>query len=134
MPHGEIFLEPSSGGFHVFEVAGESWVPENAAYWTSEASVDLGLFRERMLTAFWAGEGFIDGQTLVSGRGTVVVNAPGPVEELAIDGQRVVVEGRRVIARTRGLNYRVRRRPARSGAPGSPGRVRCGCSKVPARC
>lgn len=106
---GDIFLEPSSGGYHVFEVAGESWVLENGAYWASEASVELGLFRERMLTSFWAGEGFIDYQTLLSGYGTVVVNAPGPVEELVIDGQRVVVEGRRVIARTRGLVYRVRR-------------------------
>lgn len=106
---GEIFLEPSSGGYHVFEVTGESWVLENGAYWASEASVDLGLFRERAMTAFWAGEGFIDYQTLVSGCGKVVLNAPGPIQELAIDGQRVVVEGRRVIARTRGLDYRIRR-------------------------
>lgn len=106
---GEIYLEPSSGGYHVFDVDGESWILENGAYWASEAGVDLGLYRERVITSLWVGEGFIDYQTKISGRGRVVLNAAGPVEELVIEGQRISVEGRRVIARTEGLSYRVRR-------------------------
>jgi uncharacterized protein (AIM24 family) len=33
----------------------------------------------------------------------------GPVEEIALRGDRLVVEGKKVIARTEGLGYRVRR-------------------------
>jgi uncharacterized protein (AIM24 family) len=106
---GVIHLESSLGGYHMFEVAGESWVLENGAYWASDASVDLGLFRERVWTSLWAGDGLIDYQTMVSGKGRVVLNAPGPVEEVVIDGGRLVADGRVVIARTEGLDYRIRR-------------------------
>ena len=36
---GIIHLEPSMGGYHTFEVAGESWILENGAYWASEGGV-----------------------------------------------------------------------------------------------
>jgi uncharacterized protein (AIM24 family) len=39
----------------------------------------------------------------------VVLNAQGPVEEVTLDGERLVVEGKLVIARTEGLDYCVRR-------------------------
>jgi uncharacterized protein (AIM24 family) len=110
---GEIYLEPSMGGFYAFDVAGESWILENGAYWASEGNVQLGLHRERVITSFWAGEGFIDYQTKVTGSGRVVLNAVGPVEEIALDDGRIAVEGKLVIARTEGLDYRVRR-PTRS--------------------
>jgi uncharacterized protein (AIM24 family) len=106
---GTVHLESSMGGYHMFEVAGESWILEHGAYWASEGGVQVGLFRERMWTSFWAGEGPIDYQTKLSGQGRVVLNAPGPVEEVALDGDRLAVEGRLVIARTEGLEYRVRR-------------------------
>ncbi|MGH6901546.1 MAG: AIM24 family protein [Geminicoccaceae bacterium] len=106
---GIIHLEPSMGGYHKFEVAGDSWILENGAYWASDGGVQLGLFRERVWTSFWAGEGPIDYQTTVSGQGCVVLNAPGPVEEVTLAGDRLSVEGKLVIARTEGLDYRVRR-------------------------
>jgi uncharacterized protein (AIM24 family) len=106
---GIIHLEPSMGGYHTFEVAGESWILENGVYWASDGGVQLGLFRERVWTSFWAGEGLIDYQTKVNGKGRVVLNAPGPVEEVSLDGERLVVEGKLVIARTQGLDYRLRR-------------------------
>jgi hypothetical protein len=34
---------------------------------------------------------------------------PSPVEEIALHGDRLVVEGKKVIARTEGLGYRIRR-------------------------
>jgi uncharacterized protein (AIM24 family) len=106
---GTVHLEPSMGGYHMFEVAGESWILENGAFWASEGGVQLGLFRERVWPSFWAGEGPIDYQTKVSGQGLVVLNAPGPVEEVILDDDRLAVEGKLVIARTEGLEYRVRR-------------------------
>jgi uncharacterized protein (AIM24 family) len=104
-----VHLEPSMGGYHAFEVAGESWILENGAYWASDGGVQLSLFREQVWPSLWAGEGLIDYQTKVSGHGLVVLNAPGPIEEVVLDGDRLVVEGKLVIARTEGLAYRVRR-------------------------
>jgi uncharacterized protein (AIM24 family) len=106
---GIVNLEFSMGGYYPFEVAGESWILENGAYWASEGGVTLGLHRERAWTSFWGGEGFIDYQTKVSGYGRVVLNAPGPVEEVTLKEGRLMVEGKRVLARTEGLDYRVRR-------------------------
>jgi uncharacterized protein (AIM24 family) len=65
---GVINLESSMGGYHPFEVNGDAWILENGAYWASEGGVELGLYRERVWTSFWSGEGFIDYQTKVSGQ------------------------------------------------------------------
>lgn len=106
---GEVFLNSSFGGYHVFDVDEQPWILENGAYWSSEDSVQLGLYREEMLTSYWAGEGLIDYQTKLSGRGRVVLNAPGPVEELELGNETIAVEGKVVIARTAGVSYRVGR-------------------------
>lgn len=106
---GTINLGSSLGGYHPFEVAGKSWILQKGAYWASEGSVQLGLHRERVWTSFWAGEGFIEYQTRVSGSGRVVLNAPGPVEEVTLNNERLMVEGKLVLARTEGLDYRFRR-------------------------
>jgi uncharacterized protein (AIM24 family) len=106
---GIIHLEASMGGYYTFDLAGESWILENGAYWASDGGVELCLFRERVWTSLWAGEGFVDYQTRVSGHGWVVLNAPDPVEEIVLHGDRLVVEGKKVIARTEGLGYRIRR-------------------------
>jgi uncharacterized protein (AIM24 family) len=106
---GVINLESSLGGYHPFEVAGESWILENGAFWASEGGVELGLYRERVWTSFWGGEGFIDYQTKVSGYGRVVLNAPGPVQEVVLRNDRLLVEGKLVLARTEGVDYLRRR-------------------------
>src|SRR5262245_34323540 len=97
---GEIYLSSSFGGYHVFDVEDESWILENGAYWCSEESVHLGLHREAMLTSYFAGEGFIDYQTRLSGRGRAVLNAVGPVEEIMLGEETIAVEGKVVIGRT----------------------------------
>ena len=106
---GVINLESSMGGYYPFEVTGESWILENGAYWASDGGVELGLHRERVWTSFWGGEGFIDYQTKVSGYGRVVLNAPGPVEEVILKNDRLLVEGKLVLARTEGVDYLRRR-------------------------
>ena len=62
---------------------------------------------------FWAGEGLIDFQTRVSGRGRVVLNTTGTIDEIVLEGERLAVEGKQIIARTEGLHYSIRR-PTRS--------------------
>ena len=106
---GEIYLTSSFGGYHSFEVDGMPWILEDGAYWASDDSVVLGLHRERMFTSLWAGEGFIDIQTKVSGQGRVVLNAEGPVEEIDLGDEVISVEGKLVIARTADVSYSVGR-------------------------
>jgi uncharacterized protein (AIM24 family) len=110
---GHVYLESSLGGFHTLQVkAGETWVIENGAYWASDDDISLSVYRERVLTAFWAGEGLLWYQTKVTGRGKVVVVSPGPVEEVEMNDRRLVVDGKYVLARTSGLKLTIAR-PAR---------------------
>lgn len=106
---GEIYLASTFGGYHIFEVADTPWILESGAYWASDDSVILGLHREAMMTSYWAGEGFIDFQTKVSGRGRVVLNAHGPVEEVSLGNETISVDGKLVIARTADVRFRVKR-------------------------
>ena len=99
---GEIYLTSTFGGYHAFTISDTPWILEDGAYWASDDSVQLGLHRERMVTSFWAGEGFIDYQTKVSGRGRVVLNADGPVEEIELGDETISVEGKLVR-----LNWRI---------------------------
>jgi uncharacterized protein (AIM24 family) len=106
---GELYLEPSLGGFHVMECGGRQWILENGAYWASEAAVTVDIHREKTLTALKSGEGFMDFQTKVGGRGKVVLNAQGPVEVLELNHDRLVVDGRYVLARSDSVRYSAER-------------------------
>ena len=107
---GVITLASSLGGFHVFELKGESWILEKGSYWASEGSVELRFFRERLLTSLWAGEGFVYLQTRVSGQGKLVVCTKGPVEEMElVEGEQLVVEGNCVLGRTQSVKFQMRR-------------------------
>ncbi|MEM7243875.1 MAG: AIM24 family protein [Acidobacteriota bacterium] len=105
---GELFLEPSFGGFHVMELTGQEWILEGGCYYASEEGVEVGVHREKALTALKSGEGFLDYQTKIGGHGKVVVATPGPVEELTVRG-KLVVDGRYVLARPVGMGYEVQR-------------------------
>jgi uncharacterized protein (AIM24 family) len=106
---GTIHLEPSVSGYHIFELTGTPWILERGAYWASDSHVELGVYRERVFTAFWSGEGFIVYHTRVNGHGKVVLRADGPVEQIDLKDGNLTVDGRLVIARTDGLTYRIRR-------------------------
>jgi uncharacterized protein (AIM24 family) len=107
---GVITLASSLGGFHVFELKGESWILEKGSYWASEGSIELQFFRERLLTSLWAGEGVVYLQTRVSGQGKLVVCTKGPVEEMElVEGEQLVVEGNCVIGRTQSVKFQMRR-------------------------
>ncbi len=106
---GEVLLEASLGGFHVIDVDGEPWILEKGTYWCSEQSVLLTWFRERFLTAYWSGEGFIEFLTLARGRGKLVVTCRGPVEVKELNNEALISEGRAVIARTSGVSCTMRR-------------------------
>jgi uncharacterized protein (AIM24 family) len=102
---GELHLEPSFGGFHVMELDGETWILESGAYFASESGLAVDVHREQTMTALRSGEGLVDFQTKVSGRGKLVIATPGPVEETRLDGERMVVDGRYVLAREASIAY-----------------------------
>ena len=106
---GIIYLEPSLGGFHVLELQGESWILERGAYWASEAGVELGVYREPVITSFRTGEGFIDYKTRISGKGRAIFNTIGPLEEVTLNNSELSIERSHVVGRTDGLSYKVRR-------------------------
>jgi uncharacterized protein (AIM24 family) len=111
---GELVLESTLGGYFIFEPHDEPWIIEAGAYWASDGSIELGVHRERVLTSFWAGEGFVDFCTKVKGQGKVVLMSPGPVQEVDIpSGEEMAVEGKLVIGRTASIRYSIRR-PTRS--------------------
>ncbi len=102
---GELYLEPTAMGIHIMELSGESWILENGSYYGSDMGIEVDVHREKALTAFKSGEGFMDFQTKISGTGRVLVVAPGPVEEINLENDKLVVDGKFAFARSASLQY-----------------------------
>jgi uncharacterized protein (AIM24 family) len=105
---GTVYLESSLESFHVFDLDDTAWILNRGSYWASEGSVELGLHRETLLTSYFGGEGLIELHTKVSGRGKVVLRTWGPVEEVALNDEQLVTDGRYVLARTSDVRYRIK--------------------------
>ena len=106
---GELYLEPSLGGFHVMDCGGQTWILENGAYCASETSITVDIHRESTLTALKSGEGFFDFQTKISGQGQVVLNSQGQTEVVHLQEDRMVVDGNYVLARSGSIRYSAQR-------------------------
>ncbi len=106
---GELFLEPSFGGFYIFDGGGHTWITESGAYWASEMGITVDVHRESALTAFKSGEGFLDFQTKLGGQGTIVLQSQGPVEVVQLQNDRMTVDGNYVLARTGTIQYSAQR-------------------------
>lgn len=106
---GELYLEPTLGGYHIFDCAGRTWIAESGAYWASEMGVTVDIHRESTLTALKSGEGFLDFQTKLSGQGKVVLQAQGAVEAVELRNDRMVVDGNYVLARSGEITYSAQR-------------------------
>jgi len=111
---GSLYLDSTFGGYHIFDVRpDERWILEHRCFWASEGQVKLGIHRERIWTSYWAGEGLLWYKTVLCGEGKAVLTVDGPVEEIKLDGERIVIDGDFVVARTSGIRMRMRR-PAKS--------------------
>ena len=111
---GTVYLDSSLGGFHAMEIMpGERWILDTKCFWASDGEVKLSVHRERMWTAYWADQGLFWYKTALKGEGQVVLSVPGPVEEVHLVDDQIVVDGTQVVARTSGITLSVRR-PARS--------------------
>ncbi len=111
---GEVYLDSTFGGYHLFKVRGdEKWILEHRCFWASDGEVQLGIHRERLWTSFWAGQGLLWYKTTLRGRGQAVLSVDGPVEEIELNDERVVLDGPYAVARTTGVTLRLKR-PTRS--------------------
>ncbi len=106
---GEVYMEPSFGNFHIFDLGGQEWILERGAYWASDGSVDVDVHRDSAMTSLMSGQGFVNFQTKVRGRGQVVIVAQGEVETLHLENDRLVVDGTFVVARSGNLRYSIAR-------------------------
>ena len=111
---GTVYLDSSLGGFHSMEIMpGERWILDTKCFWASDGEVKLSVHRERTWTAYWADQGLFWYKTALKGEGQVVLSVPGPIEEVHLVDDQIVVDGTQVVARTSGITLSVRR-PARS--------------------
>jgi uncharacterized protein (AIM24 family) len=105
---GEIFFGPPIfGEYEILDLQGEEWILEQGSYVCSEAGVEIGVWRNKALTAFFGGEGWF--QTSVKGTGKVVIQAPGKVQRIELRGDKLSVDGRFALARTAGINFQVQK-------------------------
>ena len=102
---GTVYLEPSFGEFTVMELHNETWILDKGAYYASEMGIEVGLWTNKAISGFFSGEGFF--QTQVSGSGKVIVVSNGPLEEINLVNDRLVVDGSFAVARTAGIEFTV---------------------------
>jgi uncharacterized protein (AIM24 family) len=111
---GSVFLDSTLGGYHMFRITPEQrWILDTKCFWASDGEVNLRVHREGMLTALFAGEGLLWYKTALTGDGQVVLAVDGPVEEVTLADDRLIVDGPYVVAHTAGIRLKMRR-PAKS--------------------
>ncbi len=102
---GKLVLEPSFEHFFMLELHNETYVLDRGAYWASDETVQADIKVNKFSTSILSGEGII--QTAVSGTGTVIVRAPGPVEIVDLVDDQLVVDGNFAVARSASLDFTV---------------------------
>lgn len=103
---GEIFLVPTFGEVNLLELRGnEVWILDKGCFLASDATVELGVFTNKLMTSFFGGEGMF--QTQVSGYGKVFYTSPGPLRRIDLRGETLTVDGSFAVARSASLEYKV---------------------------
>ena len=107
---GTVYLDSSLGGYHLLKVQrGETWILDTKSFWASDGEIKLSIHREGFLTAWWADQGWFWYKTSLLGEGQVVLAVDGPVEEIVLENDRLIVDGPYVVARTQGISLRIKR-------------------------
>ncbi len=105
---GDIYFGPPIfGEYHMLDLNNETWVLDKGAFVCSDASIDVGAYRNQAIAGLLAGEGFF--QVQVKGTGRVVIQAQGPVERIDLMEQTLTIDGSFAVARQAHLDFRVRR-------------------------
>jgi len=102
---GTVFLQPSFGEFTILELQNDEWILDQGAYFASEIEVEIGAYTNRAISAMFSGEKWF--QTVVAGTGKVIITSAGPLEEITLNNDKLVVDGRFAVARTSGIELKV---------------------------
>jgi uncharacterized protein (AIM24 family) len=105
---GQIFFGPPIfGEYHELVLEDEAWILDKGAYLCSDGSVEVGAFRNKAVSGLVGGEGLF--QTKIQGTGKVLIQAPGKIEILDLDNDKLTVDGSFAIARQAHLDYSVQK-------------------------
>lgn len=102
---GVVYLTPSFGEFTILELDNDEWILDRGAYYASELEVELGAYTNRAISAMFSGEKWF--QTVVAGTGKVIINSAGPLEEVELINDKLIVDGNFAVARTSGVDLKV---------------------------
>lgn len=102
---GTVFLQPSFGEFTILDLQNDEWILDQGAYYASEINVEIGAYTNRAISAMFSGEKWF--QTVVAGTGKVIITSAGPLEEITLNNDKLVVDGRFAVARTSGIELKV---------------------------
>ncbi len=108
---GEIFLEPSFSHYIIMNLENDSIVVDKGIFYCCEEGMEIGVATQKNLSSgLLGGEGWF--QTQISGRGTVVLEIPVPMEEVLkyeLDNERMQVDGNFALLRSGSVNFSVQR-------------------------
>jgi len=104
---GTIFLEPSFGEFTILDLDNDEWILDQGAFYASDMGIEIGAFTNKAISALFSGEKWF--QTVVAGTGQVVIVSAGPLEEIELKNEKLVVDGRFAVARTSGVKLNVKK-------------------------
>ena len=105
---GEVYFGPPIFGEYIMmDLNNETWVLDRGAYVCSEMGIEISVVRNKLLTGLAGGEGMF--QTKVSGSGKLVLQAPGPVEVIELNNEKLTVDGSFAVAREGQLNYSLKK-------------------------
>lgn len=104
---GKLMLAPRFHEFVAINLHSERFVIERGAYWASDMGIEVDVHMNSMSAGMFSGDGFI--QTAVTGSGTVIACSPGPLEVIELKGQRIVLDGAFLVARSASLKYTVQK-------------------------
>ncbi len=102
---GKLVLEPSFQEFYQLDLRDESLILDRGAFWACDASIEVDIKVNKISTSLLSGEGIV--QTAVKGRGSVIIQTPGPIEIIDLRDDRLVVDGSFAVARSAGLDFTV---------------------------
>lgn len=102
---GRIMLAPSFDQFFTLTLNNETMILDQGAFLACDASVEISAKRNKLMSGLRSGEGLF--QTSVSGSGTVIARAQGPIQVVELNNDTLTVDGSFAAARSDTLEFNV---------------------------
>ena len=102
---GTVDMQPSFGEFTILDLKNDEWILDQGAYYASDMNIEIGVFTNRAIGALFSGEKWF--QTVIAGTGKVIITSAGPLEEIELNNEKLIVDGAFAVARTSGVELKV---------------------------